>query len=90
MTAIKCDQCGWSFEPPLGEACDEEGCPHQTPAQALAFKIAAALAKQQIETDNLGDNESVVFVSPLPMLNLVELAESLLQQGVKLCRISRT
>lgn len=45
--------------------------------QSLAIMIAVELAKQDSEVDNLGDNESIVFVGKCPTINLVQLAEKI-------------
>ena len=43
--------------------------------QSLAILIAAELAQQGEELDNLGDGESVVFMGQCPTINVVQLAE---------------
>lgn len=48
-------------------------------AAELAEKIAEAIAEQSQEFDNLGDNESIIFVGHTPTINLVMLAEFLLR-----------
>lgn len=46
--------------------------------EELAQVIAKAIAKQGIDTDNLGDNESLILFSLDDIvLNLVELAEEI-------------
>ena len=42
---------------------------------ALARVIADGIAKQDPEFDNLGDGESIVFMSEMPTINVVQLAE---------------
>ena len=48
---------------------------------ALAEKIAFALGKQSNigEVGNLGDGESVIFMDKLPVFNIVQLAEDLIE-----------
>lgn len=43
----------------------------------LAQFIAETIAEQGVETDNLGDGESIVLIGHLPTINLVELAEKI-------------
>lgn len=44
----------------------------------LARLIAIEIAAQDNETDNLGDGESIVLMGNLPTINLVQLAEKIL------------
>ncbi len=47
----------------------------------LAQLIADELVAQGNEIDNLGDNESVVLMSKVPRINLVQLAERIINHG---------
>ena len=47
--------------------------------QSLAILIAVEIAKQDNELDNLGDGESVVFMGKCPTINLVQLAEKIVE-----------
>lgn len=49
-----------------------------TPAEELAQLIADEIATQGNETDNLGDNESIVLVGDTPTINLAQLAERII------------
>lgn len=51
-------------------------------APALSHIIAAGLAAQEIEFDNLGDNESVVLMGESPTVNLAQLAEFMIAAGL--------
>lgn len=46
---------------------------------SLAILIAVEIAKQDNEVDNLGDNESIVLMGKCPTINLVQLAEKIIE-----------
>lgn len=55
----------------------------ETAVEAMALIIAEAIARQGLETDNLGDGESVLVfpASESVCLNLAEIAERLRKEG---------
>lgn len=57
--------------------------PEPNDATKLAVLIADAIS-EQTEIDSLGDTESVCFMESLPTVNLVQLAERLIEKGVSL------
>jgi len=65
------------------EIHDEVVYQAHTEAQELAHHIAEAIAEQNEEFDNLGDNESISFTGNLPTINLVQLAEDILVRTKK-------
>lgn len=47
--------------------------------QSLAVFLAVEFAKQDNELDNLGDGESIVFMGKCPTINVVQLAEKIVE-----------
>jgi hypothetical protein len=52
----------------------------KTDAQYLAGFIAVEIVLQGNEIDDLGDSESIVLMSDCPTINLVQLAEHILER----------
>jgi hypothetical protein len=48
-------------------------------AQSIAILIAVEIAKQGNEVDNLGDGESVVLMGKHPTINVMQLAEKIVE-----------